>query len=356
MTAVPSNTAAPGQTVDARRTFPARNTRMKPLNLFYEEPDPDRWLPLDRYPRRALRRLIRGPARVGGQQRVFLNLCAGLDRLGVPYRVNDYRYALRNPEEVAGVVGKPHVLDKVKWRNPILFGASIFSHPLEAPGFQDRYPTVAKILVPGEWMRRMMEPEFGAKVAVWPVGIDTELWSPSSEKTCDFLIYDKVRWEHDAYERTLLEPIRAALRSRGLKVVELRYGFYEEENFRALLRTCRAMVFLCEHETQGIAYQQALSCGVPILAWDRGGFWQDPTFYPARVQFAPVSAVPYWDERCGVKFEKISDFGGHLDRFLAKLQSEEFAPRAYISENLTLEQSAASYLEKLDEVRREASI
>ena len=35
------------------------------------------------------------------------------------------------------------------------------------------------------------------------------------------------------------------------------------------------MVFLCEHENQDIAYQQALACGVPILAWDRGGYWQD---------------------------------------------------------------------------------
>ena len=43
------------------------------------------------------------------------------------------------------------------------------------------------------------------------------------------------------------------------------------------------MIFLCEHETQGIAYQQALSRNVPILAWDRGGDWQDPTYYPERV-------------------------------------------------------------------------
>mgnify|MGYP003296622018 CR=1 FL=1 len=49
------------------------------LNLFYAEPDPDRWLPFDRYPRRLLRRLIRGKPRPGGQTRVFLNLMAGLD-------------------------------------------------------------------------------------------------------------------------------------------------------------------------------------------------------------------------------------------------------------------------------------
>ena len=56
---------------------------MKPLNLFYEEPDPDRWFLFDRYPRQILRRLVRGKPRPGGQTRVFLNLCAGLDKLSI---------------------------------------------------------------------------------------------------------------------------------------------------------------------------------------------------------------------------------------------------------------------------------
>ena len=52
----------------------------RPLNLFYEEPDPDRWLPLDRYPRRLIRRIVRGPFQPGGTMRVYLNLRAGLDQ------------------------------------------------------------------------------------------------------------------------------------------------------------------------------------------------------------------------------------------------------------------------------------
>ena len=127
------------------------------LNLFYEEPDPDRFLPFDRYPRRVLRRLVRGPERPGGQQRVFLNLCAGLRRLGEPYRVNDYRYAQRHPDEPVGIVGKPFVLDKLAWKNPIVFGASIFSHPVDDPGLMTRLP-VRRMLVPGEWVRQMCAP------------------------------------------------------------------------------------------------------------------------------------------------------------------------------------------------------
>ena len=318
---------------------------MTPLNLFYDEPDPDRWVPFDRFPRRVVRRLFRGPAKIGGQRLVFLNLCLGLDRLGVAYRVNDFRHARRHPDETVGIVGKPHLLDVVAWKNPILFGASVFAHALDDPDLLRRLP-VRRVLVPGEWMRRMFEPTYGNRVSAWPTGIDTETWAPSnSEKDVDFLIYDKVRWRHDEFERTLIAPLRDTLRGRGLRTATLRYGFYEERDFHALLARCRAMIFLCEHETQGIAYQQALACGVPILAWDRGGDWQDPAFYPERVRYGPVSSVPYWDRRCGVRFQDAAEFDARLDEFLDRLTREDFAPRDYILENLTLERCARRYVE-----------
>jgi hypothetical protein len=321
---------------------------MQPLNLFYEEPDSDRWLPFDRFPRRVIRRLVRGKPRPGGQMRVFLNLCAGLELLGVKYRVNDYQYIKSHPDELACIIGKPHVLGKIAWRNPILFGAAVYSHPMDDPNLLNRLP-VTKVLVPGEWMRRMCEPMWGDKVAAWPVGIDTTTWKPSpgDRKAIDFLIYDKLRWEHDRYESELIQPVRDELGTRGLSFREIRYGFYEEESFRQLLGKCRAMIFLCEHETQGIAYQQALACGIPLLAWDRGGCWRDPTYYPHKVKFGPVSSVPYWDDGCGIKFETISQFPERLECFLSELQRGSFSPRDYIMETLTLEKCASEYVQIL---------
>jgi len=319
------------------------------LNLFYEEPDLDRWLPLDRYPRRLVRRIVRGRPRAGGQARVFLNLCAGLDILGIPYRINGYRYIERHPDELACIIGKPHVLNKTHWRNPILFGAAVYSHPLADPDLLKRLP-VRKILVPGEWMRQMCEPYYGDTVVDWPVGIDTDSWTrdPDNQKTFDFLLYDKVRWEHENYRATLIEPIRQELSRRGFTYSEIRYGYYQEETFREMLRRCRAMIFLCEHETQGIAYQQALACGIPILAWDRGGYWQDPEFYPHRVKFGPVTSVPYWDERCGRTFADAAEFPERLSQFCVDLT--HYSPRDYILQNLTLEICARKYLEHVQNV------
>lgn len=323
------------------------------LNLFYEEPERDRWVPLDRYPRRVLRRVLHGKARPGGQMRVFLNLCAGLDRIGVGYRVNDYKHIQKHSTEIACIIGKPHVLDKIGWKNPILFGASIFSHPSDDPELLNRLP-IQTVLIPGEWMRKMCEPYWGNKAKAWPVGIDTEKWCPNhlhEEKDIDILLYDKVRWEHDRYEKEMIIPISNILRNRRLSMAKIRYGYYREEEFQIMLKRCRAMIFLCEHETQGIAYQQALSCGVPILAWDRGGYWQDPAYYPHRIKFAPVSSVPYWDERCGVKFTRIDEFSTRLEEFIEKLSHDEFSPRDYILENLTLEKCAQHYIEIFNQVK-----
>lgn len=325
---------------------------MKPINLFYEEPDNDRWFPLDRYPRRIVRRLVRGKPQPGGMARYFLNLCAGLERLGIPYRVNKYRYIKQHPEEVVCIIGKPHVLDKIQSRNPIIFGPAVYSHPCDDPFLLERL-AVRRVLVSSEWFRAMYEPHWNVKVSVWPAGIDTYKWvqEPISSKDIDILIYDKVRWERNHYERELITPIKSHLEKQGLKVEVMRYGFYLEENFKQLLARSKAMIFLCEHETQGFAYLQTLSCGVPILAWDRGGYWQDPSYFPHKVKFAPVSSVPYWDDRCGLKFKDISEFPNRLDEFLDKLNGQQFAPRDYILENLTLEKCAQHYIEILDEVQ-----
>lgn len=326
------------------------------LNIFYAEPDNDRWLPFDRYPRGLVRRLVRGKRRPGGQTRVFLNLLAGLDEIGARYRVNDYRHAKRHPHELACIIGKPFVLDQVEWKNPILFGASVFSHPIDDPHLFERRP-VCKVLVPGPWMKAMCEPYWGSRVEAWPVGIDTGLWRPadSDGKTTDVLIYNKVLWDRPRQEACLVDPIREALKAAGHSSTELRYGNYREDDYLDALRHCRSMIFLCEHETQGIAYQQALSCDVPILAWDQGGAWRDPSYFPDRVVFAPVTSVPYWDDRCGTRFTDALDFPGQWQRFSAGVSDGRYRPRDYILDNLTLARCARKYVEIANEVQDAAS-
>jgi glycosyltransferase involved in cell wall biosynthesis len=316
------------------------------MKLFYEEPDPDRWFPFDRYPRKVIRTLVRGATEPRGTMRAFLNLLDGLDRIGQSYRVNDYRGLRSDPGALACVFGKPHILDKIPRQSPVLFGTSIYSHPKDDPGLPAKRD-IRQVLVPSEWVRRMFEEVWRpGLVSVWPVGIDTDRWvpAPDTAKDVDVVVYDKIAWQREHHEGSLLEPLRAELKRRGLRVETLRYGYYLENEMLALSKRCRAMVFLSRHETQGIAAQQMLAAGVPLFAWDEGGFWQDPKYFPHEVKFEPVTSVPYWDERCGVKFRGGDDL---LDGFAAVwkgVESNAFSPRDMVVERLTLERCASEYV------------
>lgn len=320
--------------------------RDRPVNLFYEEPDPDRWVPFDRHPRRFIRQLLRGPDQPGGAMRVFLNLRSGLDLLGASYRVNDYRHIEANPDELACVIGKPHVLDKIPPSTPILFGTSIYSHPYDDPDLPRRRP-IRQVLVPSPWVRDMFAEVWPGRVTVWPVGIDTERWKPdaTSRPDIDVLIYDKIFWQRDRHERALLAPLLDELRRRSLRVEVLRYGTYREDRLLALSRRVRSMVYLSRHETQGIAAQQMLASGVPLFVWDEGGLWQDPKYAPHQVRFGPVSSMPYWDYRCGEKFRGATDLGEAFERFWRGVEDGSYAPRQMMLEGFTLTQRARAYLD-----------
>jgi len=317
----------------------------KPLNLFYSESDPDRWLPFDRYPRKLIRRIYRGKSKPSGQLLVFRNLLKGLDSLNIPYRINNFKYAKRHPHELVCIIGRDEVLFEHDWENPILFGAAFGINPLSHPNILQQY-AIKKLLVPGPWVKELFASYGADNVEIWPVGIDTEEWKPTSpEKKIDFLIYNKIRWHHDEMNTELIRPIKECLTANDFTFTEIKYGCYKPSDLKEKLSVCRYAIFLCEHETQGLAYQQILSSGLPILAWDRSGYWQDPAWFPDKIKFAPVSSVPYWDEICGTKFTSKNDFELNLAAFIHKSAADFFQPREYILKNLTLEKCAYRYLE-----------
>ena len=100
------------------------------------------------------------------------------------------------------------------------------------------------------------------------------------------------------------------------------------------------MLFLCEHETQGLAYQEAMAAGVPVLAWDEGQL-VDTKIIPFVSPELKVSSVPYFDERCGMTF-KIADFGSVYPAFWRNLAA--FRPRDYVMDQLSMEKAGLDYL------------
>lgn len=313
--------------------------------LYYRTaPERHRWLPGDQLIRPLVRRLIRGKPRVSGLDKVFLNLCRGLDRLGVHYEINPPFDGLRENDHV-GVLGRGHhALQGYDRSNPIIAGIGLMSHPSEWPTLCQDYP-VLRYLQHSDWTNNIYKPFYGDCCAIWPVGIDTGAWKPvGTGKDLDFLIYDKVHWERPRREAELIQPVRNALSQRGLSFAELRYGRYDEPEYRRLLARSKAMIFLTEHESQGLAYQECLSCDVPILAWDQG-WYLDPNRERWGMPQTPATSVPYFDSRCGETFRGAEEYEARLERFLERLRLREFRPRDYVLENLTLERCSGRFLE-----------
>nr|AAF19665.1 unknown [Bradyrhizobium japonicum] len=273
---------------------------------------------------------------MSGPLRVFLILCAG--PIGsASYRVNDYGYVAQHPEEVACIIGRTFLLDKFAWKNPILLGVAAHNHPLDDPDLFKRLP-VKKVVVPGQWYADMYRAVAGPTRRPGP-SASTRISGAVARLAEDRRRADLRQGPlgRERYAPELIEPVRARLLKEGRSFTELRYGSYKEEDYQAALAP-RADDLPVPERKPGHRYQQALACGVPVFAWDPGGPWRDPDYYPHRVKFEPVSSVPYWDHRCGTRFVDSAGFEAGWDDFWAGCAADAFDPRGFVLDNLTLEQ------------------
>lgn len=316
----------------------------KVVLLFYKEAERDTLFKNDRYLKRAVRPLYnllhRRRKKTGF--RVSLDLLKlALQRQGFLVRVNDYATARKYPDYPVGLVGYPVLLEGWKLPNPALLGSALYDHPMLAPGLLED-SRFRKYLLPSQWTYDMFHPYYGDACAQWFAGIDTTQWPDTSAnpKDIDFLIYDKIMWDRGRQESALLQPICQELERRGFRTEVIRYKHHDHPTYRRLLARSRAMIFLCEHESQGLAYQEALASNVPVLAWDNG-IWLDPLARRFGTTAIAASSVPYFSADCGERFGDWAGFEAALQCFLDRLPL--LRPRDYVCENLSMTRSAEIY-------------
>lgn len=279
-----------------------------------------------------------------GYYTAFLNLRRSLGAIGIETRVNDFAFARRHPDRPIGISGYPSVFDRVQLPNPAVFGPGFVPPPDQIQHTIDRN-NLCVVTLPSEWPCQIWRTHLGERVQPFFVGIDLKEWPDRSTepKNVDVIVYDKIRWNYAAREKDLLSPVFTHLARNNLSSIHLRYGHHHLAAFRAALSSARSLVFLCEHETQGLAYQEALASGVPVLAWDDGKLID-----PNQTKWAPdglvVSSVPYFDHRCGARF-RTGEFPKAFDEFWTNLPG--YRPRDYVAEALSLEASGRRYLSLL---------
>lgn len=315
--------------------------------LFYRDYEADKFVKYDRYLKRILRPIynkLHSKQKKTGFRVSFEALARSLADIGYKVYVNDYSSAEKYSSYPVGVVGFPMILQDWPLKNPSLLGPSLYDHPGLCPDLFAN-PAFKKYLVLGDWTYDMFGPLYGWQRCVkWFAGIDTSDWVDTSTmpKDVDFLIYDKIRWDRHVLVPRLLQPITALLEQKGYSYNLIRYKMHDHETYKSALRSAKSMIFLCEHETQGIAYQEALASGLPVYAWD-AGFWADPLWKAFSTDLIAASSVPFFSDACGMRFKDFGDFNRGIDQFVGRVDA--FRPRDFVREKLSLQQSAAIYAE-----------
>jgi hypothetical protein len=268
---------------------------------------------------------------------VYKNLRKGLERLGVDVQNYpilkteefDYCACLSNPNawELQDIESEFHVVGPNMWELPVESVASKHQN----------------FLVPSTWVKDLYETFDCMKekdIHVWPVGIDTEDWPDTRniDKPGDCLIYFKGMSEND-------KNVAAELcLDKGLSFGCLTYGHYAEEALRGAVSQTRFAILVTRTESQGIAYQQILASGLPCFVFEKSE-WDDRSDGTK----CPASAVPYFDERCGVKVSEGASREEIYEAFTGFLENlDTFDSRAYIEENLTLEICAQKFIDILE--------
>lgn len=313
---------------------------------FRTPPTTNRWFYGDKYLRDFVRFLFR-KKRIGGVEKVFLNLCHSFNLLNIKYFINMPFDKLAIDDQVIVLGAGRYALKGYNQPNKIVAGIALMTHPSEWPDLCEIYP-IAKYLQHSDWARNVYVPYYGPEICdTWFAGIETEKWKPTTqEKAIDFLIYNKIRWD-DEEESKIRQQIIDRLIQKGWSYKEIIYGQYNEQDYFEALKCCKAMIFLCSHESQGFACLEALSMDVPVFAWDQG-YCLDPNRFLWNDAIIPATSVPFFDETCGLKFKNFEEFNQHLVAFFKLVNLNHFNPREYITKNLSLEASGKRMLQILD--------
>ena len=269
---------------------------------------------------------------MNGPHKVVDNLIKSLNQEKIDYAINEEKYEHNFLIQYDAIAHEKH--SKIEQETTII-GPQVWLFDGYGQFLIDNQNYYKKLIAPSQWVKDKFINKFNLpenKVAVWPVGI--EEFDNVREPSYDCLIYFKRRDESE------LSVVKKFLVSRGISYRMVEYGGYDEIGFRNLVNQAKFCFLINGTESQGIAVQEIMSMGIPIIAWDLKEWLDQGEAY--RV---PATSVPYWDERCGEKFYSIDKLEETFDNFYARIN--DYDPKAYVKENLSFESSVKTLLDIL---------
>ena len=271
-------------------------------------------------------------ATMNGPHKVVDNLVKSLEQEKINYAINEEKYEHNFLVQYDATAHEKH--SKIE-QDTTIIGPQVWMFDGYGQFLIENQNYYKKIIAPSEWVKNKFITKFNLpedKLAVWPVGI--EEFNNIREPNYDCLIYFKRR------DQSELDAVKKFLVSNGLSYRMVEYGTYGEDGFKQLVNSAKFCFLINGTESQGIAVQEIMSMGVPIIAWDIKEWLDQGEAY--RV---PATSIPYWDERCGEVFFNIDDLEVTFSKFYATL--DQYDPKAFIKDNLSFKCSVKTLLDIL---------
>jgi len=271
-------------------------------------------------------------ATMNGPHKVVDNLIKSLDQEKIDYAINEEKYEHNFLVQYDATAHEKH--SKIE-QDTTVIGPQVWLFDGYGQFLIENQNYYKKIIAPSEWVKNKFITKFNLpedKLAVWPVGI--EEFDNIRETNYDCLIYFKRRNQSE------LDAVKQFLDNKNLTYKMVEYGGYGEDGFKQLVNSAKFCFLINGTESQGIAVQEIMSMGVPIIAWDIKEWLDQGEAY--RV---PATSIPYWDDRCGEVFFNIEDLEVTFSKFYATL--DQYDPKAFIKDNLSFECSVKTLLDIL---------
>ena len=271
-------------------------------------------------------------ATMNGPHKVVDILIKSLEQEKIDYAINEEKYEHNFLVQYDATAHEKH--SKIE-QDTTVIGPQVWLFDGYGQFLIENQNYYKKIIAPSEWVKNKFITKFNLpeeKLAVWPVGI--EEFNNIREPNYDCLIYFKRR------DQSELDAVKQFLDRKNLTYKMVQYGGYGEDGFKQLVNSAKFCFLINGTESQGIAVQEIMSMGVPIIAWDIKEWLDQGEAY--RV---PATSIPYWDERCGEVFFNIDDLEVTFSKFYATL--DQYDPKAFIKDNSSFECSVKTLLDIL---------
>jgi len=271
---------------------------------------------------------------VRGPKKVVENLIMGLKKINYPFKINGDLNSCKRlwiHDDISALKKISDLDSKIK----TIIGPNLFILQEDIPKNID----ISKVVYiqPSTWSKDLwIKLGFNkCPMESWPVGIDTDKHTPSSEEKNIVLVYFKSRNKKD------LEVVENILKNKNILYKVMIYGLYHHKDYIETLKHTRYIILIDKLESQGIAFEEAMAMNIPLLVWD----YKNIDFIKNKIDNLDinVSSVPYFDKRCGLIIENGSELLDNIDK-MEKIWNISFKPREYILENLSLEKQAKDFI------------